>query len=450
MNRKSFAIALALAFLLIALAACAAPTAAPTAAPASPKPAEPTKAPAAAQPVTLRWFMRWDQVRLDGVAKPVIEAYQKQNPNVKIELENVGSGTDYWIKLQTMIAGGTAPDVIYPATHNAYALASKGALRTVDEFAKRDGIDLAKYDPSVLDLYKTSGKVHCLPIDSAAVAVFYNKNMFEAAGIPAPKDGWTWDDFLAAAKKLTKDTNNDGKTDQFGVDVWTSYWPVIVWSKAGHNTFDDPRKPTKFLMDDAAIEAIQWLGDLTNKHHVMPSTAERANITDMFLAGKAGMQIIGHWRVPQYMTIKDFKWDIAPLPMGKMQVNRADGSCFAITAQSKNAEEAWKFVKFLAGPDSMGVNMLLDLQQMVPALVEYQKSDRFLKPANLPGVNKLPLLLGKDHLFSMYDPLTPSYDEIASAENAELGEVWSGKATAKEAVNRLMPKINDILSKAKY
>ena len=75
--------------------------------------------------------------------------------------------------------------------------------------------------------------------------------------------------------------------------------------------------------------------------------------------------------------------------------------------------------------------------------------DRFLKPAALPGVNKLPLLLGKGNLFSMYDPLTPNYDEIATAENAELGEVWNGKATAKEAVGRLMPKINEILAKTK-
>ena len=431
---KSLVVVLASAFIVVALAACAAPEA--------PKPTE-------AKPVTLRWYMRWDQVRIDGVAKPIIEAYQKQYPNVKIEFENVGSGTDYWIKLQTMIAGGTAPDVIYPATHNAYALATKNALVYVDDFAKRDGIDLTKYDPAVADLYKTNNKLHCLPIDSAAVAVFYNKDMFAAAGIAAPKEGWTWDDFLATAQKLTKDTNGDGKNDQFGVDTWTSYWPVIVWSKSGHNTFDDPRKPTKFLMDDAAIDAIQWLGDLTNKHHVMPSSAERANITDMFLAGKAGMQIIGHWRIPQYQTVKDFKWDIAPLPMGKAQVNRADGSCFAITAQSKVPEEAWRFVKFLAGPDSMGVNMLLDLQQMVPALTDYQKSDRFLKPVALPGVNKLPLLLGKGNLFSMYDPLTPNYDEIATAENAELGEVWNGKATAKEAVGRLVSKINDILAKTK-
>jgi ABC-type glycerol-3-phosphate transport system substrate-binding protein len=133
--------------------------------------------------------------------------------------------------------------------------------------------------------------------------------------------------------------------------------------------------------------------------------------------------------------------------MGKVQVNRADGSCFAITAQSKNPEEAWRFVRFLAGPDSLGVNMLLDLQQMVPALTDYQKSDRFLKPVALTGVNKTPLLLGKANLFSMYDPLTPNYDEIASAENAELGEVWNGKATAKQAIERLLPKINAILAK---
>ena len=457
-------IGLTLALFAVVGTACTAPTpaptpapttapAAPTTAPAAPTAAPaPTTAPTAAPPakqVTLRWFMRWDQARLDGVAKPVIAAFEKENPNIKIEIENIGSGTEYWIKLQTMIAGGTAPDVIYPATHNAYALAANGALLFVEDFAKRDKIDLAKYEPGVLDLYKYGGKVHCLPLDTAAVAVFVNKNMFDAAGIAMPKAGWTWEDFLAAAKKLTKDTNNDGKTDQFGVDVWTSYWPVIVWSMSGHNIFDDPRKPTKHLLDDAAIDAIQWLGDLTNKHHVMPTTAERANISDMFLAGKAGMQIIGHWRVPQYMTIKDFKWDIAPLPKGKVQVNRADGSCFAVTAQSKNPEEALKFIKFLSGPDSMGVGLLLDLQQMTPALVDYQKSDRFLKPANLPGVDKSGLLLGKENLFTMYDPIHPIYDEIATAENAELGEVWNGKATAKDAVNRLIPKLNEILKKVK-
>ncbi|MBI5302853.1 MAG: sugar ABC transporter substrate-binding protein [Chloroflexi bacterium] len=449
---KTLMVILALTVALLALAACATPTSAPTAptsAPAASSKTEPTKPAAPKGNVTLRWFMRWDKVRLDGVAAPVIEAFQKQNPNIKVEIENISSGTEYWIKLQTMIAGATAPDVIYPATHNAYALASKGALMTLDDLAARDKIDLKKYDQSILNLYKYNGKVYCLPIDTAAVGVFYNKDMFDKAGIAYPKEGWSWDEFLATAQKLTKDTNSDGKVDQFGVDVWTSYWPVIVWSKTGHGIFDDIRKPTKMLIEDQeSIDALQFLGDLTNKHKVMPSTAERANITDMFLAGKAGMNIIGHWRVPQYQTIKDFKWDLAPLPKGKVQANRSDGSCFGISAQSKNPEAAWEFIKFLAGPDSMGVGLLLDLQQMTPSLVDFQNSDRFLKPASLT-INKKAFLAGKENLFTMYDPIHPIYDEIATAQSAELGELWNGNATAKDALARMSPKIKEILQKAK-
>lgn len=430
-------------------APAAEPTKAPAAAPT--KAPEPTKAPAAAKQVTLKWFMRWDKARLDGVAQPVIEAFQKQNPNIKVEIENIGSGTEYWTKLQTMIAGGTAPDVIYPATHNAYALASQGALVFLDDLAKRDNLDLNKYDKSILDLYKYNGKVACLPIDTAALVVYYNKDMFDKAGLPYPKGGWTWAEFLDTAKKLTKDTNGDGKTDQFGVDTWTAYWPVIVWSMTGHGVFDDIRKPAKFIINDKeSVDALQWLGDLTNKHKVMPSTAERASISDMFLAGKSGMNIIGHWRVPQYMAnIKDFKWDVAVLPKGKILANRSDGSCFGITAQSKNPEAAWEFVKFLAGPNSMGVGLLLDLQQMTPALTDYQKSDRFLKPANLANVNKNAFLAGKDNLFTMYDPIHPSYDELNTIMSQELGELWNGNATAQQAIDRMLPKINDALKKVK-
>jgi multiple sugar transport system substrate-binding protein len=275
--------------------------------------------------------------------------------------------------------------------------------------------------------------------------------MFDKAGVPYPKEGWTWDDFLATAQKMTKDTNGDGKTDQFGMDTWTSYWPLIIWSKTGHGIFDDIRKPTKFIITDKdSVDAIQWLGDLANKHKVMPTSAERANISDMFLAGKSAMNIIGHWRVPQYMAnIKDFKWDVVALPKGKVLANRMDGSCFAITAQSKNPEVAWEFVKFLAGPNSLGVGLLLDLQQMTPALSDFQKSDRFLKPANLPGVNKTAFLAGKDDLYTMYDPIHPSYDELNTIMSQELGEVWNGKATAQQAIDRMLPKINDALKKVK-
>ncbi|AEJ62003.1 extracellular solute-binding protein family 1 [Spirochaeta thermophila DSM 6578] len=398
-------------------------------------------------PVTLRWFLRWDQTRVDNVAKPVIEEFQQLYPHITVELENIGSGTEYYAKLQTMVAGGLAPDVFYPATHVAYAYAIKGAIRMLDDFIKRDKIDLSAYNPQILNLYKLNGKVYGLPIDTAALVVFYNKDLFDQAGVPYPKKGWTWDDFLETAKKLTKDFDGDGQPDQFGVDQFRNYWPLLVWSHTGHGLFDDIRKPTTFIAgsDPKVVESIQWIADLMLVHNVMPTDEQRADISDLFAAGKAAMQIVGHWRVNTYLKA-GINFDCAPLPIGDSgkSVNRADGSCFVVSSQSKHPEEAWEFVKFLAAPGARGVSMLLGLQIMTPALIEFQKDPRFLTPEQLPGVNKAAFLEG-EYLFPMYDPIHPMYAAFDAAWKQELGLVWLGQATAKEAMERLKKQVEDML-----
>jgi len=397
--------------------------------------------------VTITWFMRWDKTRVENVAMPVIEAFEAEHPNIHIEFENVGKSSEYYQKLQTMTAGGLAPDVFYPATHIAYAFAMKDAIRFVDDFIARDNLDMSQYDPYVLSLYQLDGLTYCLPIDTAALVVFYNKDMFDASGVAYPQDGWTWDDFLETAKALTQDTDGDGQVDQFGVDDFTGYWPIVVWTKSGHPVFNDLRQPTEFLLtDQESIDAIQWLADLSLVHGVMPNSAQRADIGDMFVAGKAAMKIIGHWRVPRYLANADFKFDFAPIPKGKIAANRADGSCFAISASSKHPEAAWEFVKFLAGPGSIGVEKLLELQQMVPAIVEYQSSGAFLNPPQLEGANKKAFLAGKEHLFSNYDPLHPVYDEWKSLFRQEFGEVWLGNTTAQEAIEYMAPLVDEMLA----
>ncbi|GAB4566980.1 MAG: sugar ABC transporter substrate-binding protein [Anaerolineae bacterium] len=435
-----------LIIIMLVLAACA-----PGGTPAPQAPA--AEGEAAAQPaeqeeqITIKWFMRWDQTRVDNVAKPVIAEFEQLHPNIKVELENIGSGSEYYTKLQTMVAGGTPPDVFYPATHVAYAYASKGAILPVQDFIDRDGIDLSEYEEQVLDLYKMDGQVYCLPIDTASLVVFYNKTLFDEAGVPYPKEGWTWSDFLETAKALTKDFDGDGQIDQFGVDQFRDYWPMVVWSNTGHGLFDDIRHPTKFLgTDPKVIESIQWVADLTLVHGVMPSDEQRADISDMFAAGKAAMQIVGHWRVPRYMAA-EIDFDLAPLPLGEFgePVNRADGSCFAIAAKSKHPEAAWEFVKYLAAPGARGVELLLDLQQMTPVLKSFRNDERFLNPEKLPGKNKKAFLAGSDHLFTMYDPIHPMYAAFDAAWKQELGAVWLGDATAEEAMARLNEQVQDML-----
>jgi multiple sugar transport system substrate-binding protein len=400
----------------------------------------------AQEATTIKWFMRWDQNRVENVAMPVAEAFTEAT-GINIEFENIGSGRDYYTKLQTTVAGGTPPDVFYPATHVANAYASKGALLTINEFVERDGIDLSVYDPTILANYQIDGELHCLPIDHAALVVYYNKEIFDAAGVDYPVDGWTWDDFLATAQALTLDTDGDGVTDQFGVETFRNYWPMVVWSNTDRGLFDDIRHPTEFYgMDQGVIDSVQFVADLILEHNVMPSEEQRADISDLFAAGKAGMQVVGHWRMQRYLG-SGFDFDMAALPLGESgeAVNRADGSCFAISADTEHPEEAWELVKFLAGPGSVGVNMLLDLQVMTPALSEFKSDTRFLDPELLPGSNKEAFLAGAGNYFSMYDPIHPMYSAFDSLWKQELGEVWIGAATVEEAMQRIADEVAYIL-----
>lgn len=397
--------------------------------------------------VTLKWFMRWDQTRVDKVALPVIEAFEKLHPNIKVEFENVASAEEYYRVLETSIAAQAAPDVFYPATHVAYALAAKARLLTLDDYIKADEIDLTRYDQNILALYQLESQQYCLPIDTAALAVFYNKTMFDEADVPYPQAGWSWADFLATAQALTADLDLDGQADQFGVDRFVNSWPLLVWGQTGHAIFDDLRKPTRFLMDDPdAKAAVQWLADLTLVHGVMPTLEQTANIGDMFVAGKAAMQIVGHWRVPTYLSKAEFPFDFAPLPVGRFAVNRADGSCFAVSATSAYPQEAWEFVKFLAGPNSLGVKLLLELQQMTPAVIDYQQDEVFLNPEQLPNSNKVAFLAGKEHLFSLYDPIHPVYTDWDALWKKELEPVWQGAITAADAFDRMTPAVETLLA----
>ncbi len=397
---------------------------------------------------TIKWFMRWDQARVDNVAMPVIEAFEEANSGINVEFENIGSSSDYYTKLNTTLAGGTAPDVFYPATHVANSLASKGALLTINSYIERDGIDLSAYDPAILELYSIDGEIHCLPIDSAALVVYYNKDIFDEAGVDYPEAGWTWDEFLATAQTLTQDLDDDDRVDIFGVDQFRNYWPMVTWTNTGNYLFDDIRNPTEFIggADPTVVDSVQWLADLSLVHGVMPSDEQRADISDMFAAGKAAMQVVGHWRFTRYSTA-EINFDVVALPIGETgeQVNRADGSCFAISASTENPDEAWELVKFLAGPDSQGVNLLLDLNVMTPALVSFQNDERFLSPEAIPGFNGDAFNAGRQNLFTMYDPIHPMYSAFDAAWKSELGEVWIGAATAEEAFERLSQQVQDML-----
>ncbi|KAB8145852.1 sugar ABC transporter substrate-binding protein [Chloroflexia bacterium SDU3-3] len=449
--RRTTAVALALSAVLLAGCgtqagrAAPAPTApAPTPAPTATPTATPTPS---SDTVTLRWYMRWDKVRVDTIAKPVIEEFERTHPTIKIKFENVSVSSEYWTQLQSTLSDGTGPDIFYPQVYQVDKMGKSGYLLDLNPYLARDRIDTAAYDQKAFEMYQFDQKQYGLPVDLVPVVIAYNRDMFDAAGLPYPTDDWTWDDFLAAAQKLTLDKDGDGAVDQYGVDQFTNYWPVYLWSKTGHGVFDDERAPTQFLLGEQdSVDALQWLADLTAKHHVMPTSAERGESSDLFLDGKAAMTMLAHRQLPQYLRNAAFSWDLAAFPHGKARVVRVDGSAFVINAHTAHPDEAWEFVKFLAGPEGHGVRMLVSLQQMLPSLSALQQTDDFLRPKERPTLHKDAFLPTTDTVrISMYQPITALYEPVSQIEGESLGKLWEGKITAAEAVREMEPKIATLL-----
>lgn len=397
--------------------------------------------------IQLRWFLRWDPTRVQTVATPVEKDYEASHPNIDIVVESpTSSANEYWTRLQTMVAGGSPPDVLYPATYMAQILAQNNQLLDLSSLMKY--MDTRAYDRRILSLYKYGNKVIGLPIDRAALVLFYNQDLFDKAGVAYPKDNMTWEELIQLAKKLTKDTNGDGRNDQWGMHLDSDiYWQVVLYHLTGKNVFDDLAKPTKFLLKDPkAIQALQFYADMINKDRIAARPSERANQSDTFPAGNTAMILNGHWRVPTYLPLK-FKWNCVTIPTGKFKANRADGSCFSIAKGSKHPKEAWEFVKYLAGTNGAGVKKLLEAQQMVPALTALQSSDLFLKaPDGNPGLNKKAFLAFGNNLISCYQPMNTTYDLVRNTLNTEFNKLWEGQITAAEAVKNVTPAIEKIIN----
>lgn len=408
--------------------------------------------PASTEIVTLRWFMRWDETRVQQIALPLIAAFEAQHPTIRIQLKNSSKSSDYYRTLNIELSKGDGPDVFYPATHMAYALALQDLLLPLDTRLAADEIDLADFDPGTFALYRRGEQqIHCLPADIATLVVFYNKDRFAAAGLPDPQAPWDWADLLATAQQLTADVDGDGQIDTYGIDRFDAYWPLVVWTATGHNVFDDPHAPTQFLLEEeAAVAALQWQADLSLVHEVMPplASAEDADDNDernRFLTGEAAMQIGGHWRIPAYQEQAAFPFDFVELPAGNFAANRSDGSCFAIARNTEHPAAAWEFVKFLAAPHGAGAHFLTEMQQMVPALQTLQYSDAFLAPSIAPQRNKAAFLPETNHRFSLYDPLHPIYSRWAAVAEEELSSLWRGEETAAAAVATMAEEVAEML-----
>jgi multiple sugar transport system substrate-binding protein len=322
---------------------------------------------------------------------------------------------------------------------------SRGVLLNLQPYLDKNPDMLKGVYPQTLEAYKTPDGMYGLPRDFQTIALFYNKDMFDAAGIAYPTADWTYVDLRNAAKQLTI-TDSDGKVTQFGIysDLWDMelIWSEAIWAYGGDIINADHTKT--LVGEPQALQAWQLFHDMMFVDKSWPTTTTASEYgDDPFLAGVAAMTTIGHWAVPGYSEVS-FKWDVAPMPKGPAgQATSVNSAGFVIGKASKNPDAAFEFLKYVLSEPAQ--TRLAELGFACPVLESVAQSDAFLKQST-PIDHKVFL----DSLaFAHMKPVFKGYDEWSSAIGDGMADVWTGDAELVPTLDAAVKAADEVLANNK-
>jgi multiple sugar transport system substrate-binding protein len=299
------------------------------------------------KPCTLTYYY-WNEPQ-KAIVDKTIEEFNKVYPDIKIE-STVIPWAQYWTKLQTTLPSGAGPDLFQINAPHAVDYIPAGLALSLQDKIARDQVDMSVYAEGITKLYNFGGQQYAMPMDYDSIALFYNKAMFDAAGVAYPTDSWTWEDLLAAAQKLTI----PGQQYGFAVDTYMQTGiGNFIFQNGGAVYSDDNTKSA--INSPQNVETFQFLSDLMYVSKVSPTAPELVEMPTymQFQAEKVAMITFGSWYVSALQETLGDKMGIAPLPQKTARASMLHGLGYAISANTQHPEEAWAFVKFCAQKEAM-------------------------------------------------------------------------------------------------
>lgn len=376
----------------------------------------------------------------------LVDAFQKQNTEVTIELIHIPSQGDYRKRLVADLVGGAPADVVLVNYRRFSGLALKNAFEPLGPYLeKSDKIKEDDFYQLSIHAFSIKDQVVCIPQNISSLVTYYNKDLFDAAGLPYPNADWTWDDFISAAKTLTVDTDQDGDPEQYGAGAEPTLLRVapFVWQNGGTVSSGDNRTIT--LTDPLALEAVEWFVNWQVKYHIVPDAAEETaeSSESRFINGRTAMYFNSRRLVPTFREITAFDWDVAPLPAGRNKVTILHSDAYCLTAASNHKEAAWAFIEF--ANSITGQTIVSQSGRTVPSLIQVAESEAFLNSNTKPLHSQVFLDVIPSTLRL---PQHPNWADIEEICDEEIQRAFFGEVTVLEAmqsaVARALPLFTEI------
>ncbi len=384
----------------------------------------------AAEPVTITYSNFISNGGNEENLAAIVSAFEAENPNITVDVTTLPYA-DYFTALQTDLAAGTTADVfdIEYATYPTY--------QDAGAFAPLEGVDTSVYRGDVAAAYQTDGVSYALPTSFSTVVLYFNKDLFDAAGLDYPTSDWTWEDEKAAAEALT----------DADAGVWGDYQPISYYEfykalvQAGGQFLSNDGTSVAFDSPEG-IAAAQWL--VGKSGTTMPTAEQGAGTPDfdtsLWADGKLAMWHSGIWMFGAAAD-SDFAWDIAVEPGDAQNASAVFSNAVAVSANSEHKDAAQKFAEFLTSSQVM-VDTRLSAGWELPAISDDALLATYLEqgtPDNRQAVFDsldaiaLPPIIG-DNQAQMQDIV-----------GAELTEAAAGRKSVEDAIASAASQINDLL-----
>lgn len=346
-----------------------------------------------------------------AINQAIATKFEEANPGVKVQIELYGDGFDD--KLTAAMGAGDAPDLMYMWNFPAY----KDALLPLDDMIARDAAEMNLDDipAGLMNISKIDGNIYGMPAGFTTQVVFYNKDMFAAAGVPEPQAGWTWDDLRADAAKFR---NEGEKVYGFAVDAKPDPYDFeqFLWSDGTKYISDDGKTLEGYMNSPEAVEVLTMFADmLKSQEAVALNIGDETSGSALFKAGKIAMYQSAMWSKGG-IDEAGINYGVVMLPsFGGKPVHSAIGaSAVSIAKDSADPELAWEFVKFFSSPEAVAM----------------RKNDLPVRTsvAEAQGMNTDPIYK------PFFDMLALSNTQIhAFLKNPEWGRIQENLAVAIEA-----------------
>lgn len=381
----------------------------------------------------------WDTNQEPGLTQIVNDFTAETGIKAQIQ---VTPWDQYWTMLEAGATGGSLPDVFWMHSNEITTYAEYDMLLDLtDKIAASEKLEMDKFPADIVGIYNFDGKQFAVPKDFDTIALWYNKTMFDEAGVAYPDDSWTWDNYADACKKLTKD---DGS--QYGCAIKPSNnqdgWYNIAYDMGGEIINADR---TKSGMDSAGtIKAVEFVTDLVKSGYTPPYEVMTENNPEaLFEAGKVAMITQGSWMLAELCNNDYVKanCDVAVLPKDATTGRRAsiyNGLGWAAAGNTDKADEAWALIEYFGSKAAQQKQS--DLGIVISA---YEGTDSNWINA-YPDFNLQAYLdMKEDMVIRPYSKHTTIWENMISEK---LVEAWTGAKTADVVCTEVAAEMNAYLA----